>query len=174
MALALVLASLGALTPAQAATVYKCHGADGSVAYQDHACAGTQGETRMPLTDAPAYAPPPDYGVAKSSAAPAQARTPRSSTRHRPPAREPISYECRANNGEVFYSHTSCPKSITVKDGSSTAQRGKRAGQRIGVSATALPRSEVCARLAAGGRTGHKLGAQVSSYERNTGRDPCR
>jgi hypothetical protein len=45
------------------------------------------------------------------------------------------------------------------------------------VRSQALPRGEVCRRIAAAGsigRAGHARDESVSTYDRNLGRDPCR
>ena len=92
--------------------------------------------------------------------------------------REIVSYECRAANGEVFYRHGSCPHQITA-DGAGTASRKRSGGgsSSVSVTAEALPRGEVCRRMAAAGsigRAGHERDENVSTYDRNLGRDPCR
>src|SRR5262245_58704749 len=48
---------------AHAESVYKCLGADGRVAYQDHACAATERASQIELSPAPPAAASPDYGV---------------------------------------------------------------------------------------------------------------
>lgn len=169
----LLLAALSWPHGTQAESVYKCRDAEGRVAYQDRACAATQRETLIEIAPAPPPSPSPEYGV--PAKAPAAAR--RGSTRAATRGGEVLSYECRADNGEVFYQHTACPKSIsTARVGTG---RGSRAGasEKVGVSALALPRADVCRRLAAAGsigRAGHQRDARVSTYERNAGRDPCR
>jgi hypothetical protein len=97
-----------------------------------------------------------------------------------------VSYECRTGDGEVFYKHSGCPKSIRVaaaheRGRHGAAGRGARArgsGMRsMAVSARPLARSEVCKRLAGAGsigRAGREHDDIVSTYDRNVGRDPCR
>jgi len=151
---------------AHAAEVYRCEAADGHVAFQDRPCEDGR-QTRVGFAPAPPPSPPPDYGITDSK--------PRPGVRQRaaPHAREePRSWECRAANGEVFYRHGSCPRSITAASG---RMHGK--GGNVAVSAVALPRAEACRRLAAAGsagRAGRERDERVSTYERNAGRDPCR
>ncbi|HEY0230349.1 MAG TPA: DUF4124 domain-containing protein [Dokdonella sp.] len=167
---------------AQAGSVYRCLDAQGQLAYQDRACAGTQQETRIELAALPPAAASPDYGrgVRERTGAPGRPgerkRLAGRILSRRPASREPTSYECRAANGEVFYKHATCPKSIRVR---ATARGGRRAQatqtEAVAVSASALPRAEACRRLAASPvRSGHERDDQVSTYERNLGRDPCR
>ncbi|MGH8172496.1 MAG: hypothetical protein ACREPX_05075 [Rhodanobacteraceae bacterium] len=91
-----------------------------------------------------------------------------------------VSYECRAANGELFYRHGACPKQISAKSsatGASARTRGASDTQSYSVSAQALPRGEVCRQIARAGsigRGGHERDENVSTYERNLGRDPCR
>lgn len=170
---------------AQAESVYKCRAADGAIAFQDRPCADARTGSVVEILPAPAPSPSPDYGRASrevvgrahgASSARAGAKAPRGA----------VSYACHASNGELFYRHGSCPMQITAHDGTgggSHAPVGKsrgRAGkttQSVGVTAEALPRPEVCRKLASAGsigRAGHEHDESVSTYERNLGRDPCR
>jgi hypothetical protein len=90
---------------------------------------------------------------------------------------DPVSYECRADNGEVFYRHGACPRTIATAGAAS--RHGARAGEArtAAVTAVPLPRGEACRRIAAAGsigRAGRARDERVSTYERNAGRDPCR
>lgn len=165
---------LSAVGSAQAAPVYKCLGADGNVAYQDRPCAATQRQASVELAPAPPPAPSPDYGVA----VPAGAARGVSRGVSRAARAEPQSYECRAANGEVFYRHSACPKSIAGTRLESAANRRQRGGpESIPVSAVPLSRGEACKRLASAGsigRRGRERDERVSTYERNQGRDACR
>jgi uncharacterized protein DUF4124 len=151
---------------AHAAEVYRCETSDRHVAFQDRPCtAGRQ--TRVGLAPAPPPSPPPDYGITPTK--------PHRGVRQRatPHTREePRSWECRAADGEVFYRHGSCPRSITATGGRTRGKAGN-----VAVSAVALPRAEACRRLAAAGsagRAGRERDERVTTYERNAGRDPCR
>lgn len=163
---------------AHAQGVYKCRDAAGHIAYQDRACAGAQQETRVEIAPAPLAAPAPDYGVANERRLPG-AHAARSQARHGGTHRtEALSYECRAEDGEVFYRHSGCPRSIATKsvDGRGHGRSAHGKGSAA-VSAVALTRAEACRRLAAAGsigRAGREHDDRISTYERNAGRDPCR
>jgi len=169
--------SCGFVRVANAESVYKCVGADGAVAYQDHACAGRQAESHVQIAPPPPPSASPDYGPASRESAPAYPHA-SASTHAVRERREIVSYECRAANGEVFYRHGSCPRQI-MADGAGTTSR-KRSGSgssSVSVTAEALPRGEVCRRMASAGsigRAGHERDENVSTYDRNLGRDPCR
>jgi hypothetical protein len=168
-----------------AESIYKCRDARGATAYQDHACSDAAQQTQIeiakapPQTESPVVAAP-RQGEARHGNRPSSShreRSTASSRSGRSREHEAPSYECRASNGEVFYRHSSCPKSISTQDIARGEVRGKRSSGvgRAEVSAVPLARSEACKRLAAsGGRAGHERDEQVSTYERNAGRDPCR
>lgn len=171
-ALALLLVVAAHVAHAQA--VYKCRDAQGHIAYQDRVCPGAATQTQVALAPAPEPTPSPEYSAASSARSTARTRAPRAPTgSRRGGATEAVSYECRAGNGEVFYRHGACPKSIAAH-----ASAGKRRGagaEPIAVSALPLPRAEACRRLRASvGRSGHARDEVVSTYEHNLGRDPCR
>ncbi|MEP7044084.1 MAG: DUF4124 domain-containing protein [Dokdonella sp.] len=168
------LLACGFFHGARAAPVYRCLDAQRHVAYQDHACAQAQQETRVELAPLPSPAPSPNYGRGARESVATRKDRKRASSRAVP--HPSMSYECRAGNGEVFYRHSACPKSIRIR----AATRGghqRQTGQTesVAVSGTALPRAEACRRLAlSSARAGHERDDQVSTYERNLGRDPCR
>ena len=160
---------------AHAESVYKCRALDAAVAYQDHACAGGAAESNVEIAPAPPASPSPDYGrdaheARRSTHAAASSRA---ATHER---REAVSYECRAADGELFYRHAGCPGRITADTGSGKRGRGS-ASSSYAVTSQALPRGEVCRRIAAAGsigRAGRARDESVSTYDRNLGRDPCR
>lgn len=168
-----------------AETVFKCRSADGEIAFQDHGCARYQLESQIEITTPPPVALP-DFGrvSAEPRAVRRYAHAPRSSSASRNvdanAKSELVSYECRAANGELFYRHGACPKQISAKSsatGASARTRGASDTQSYSVSAQALPRGEVCRQIARAGsigRGGHERDENVSTYERNLGRDPCR
>ena len=171
-------ALIGCARPLQAESVYKCRGADGAVAFQDRPCASAQAESLVEIMPAPPSSKAPEYGRAsrddrgeKSRGAPLSRGNPKE-------RRDTVSYECRAANGELFYRHTACPKQIAmpgISSPSSSRGRSAKEKQNYAVSAQALPRSEVCRRIASGGsRDGHERDDRVPTYDRNLGRDPCR
>lgn len=163
-----------AAASAQAGSVYRCRGTDGRVAYQDRPCTGAQQQTRIELATPPAPAASPDYGVTAAARPKSSSRGLRASGRAGARG-ESSSYECRGANGEVFYRHWACPKSIPAPG----AGGRRRSGEASSVAVTAAPltRAEACRRLAAAGsigRRGRDRDERVTTYERNAGRDPCR
>jgi hypothetical protein len=167
---ALLLIVAGA-TAAHAESVYKCRDAAGHVGYQDRACANPAQETRIEIAPAPPPAASPDYAVASDGSAQRHAGAQYAATRRGHEGA--VSYECRTEDGEVFYKHSGCPKSIPA---AAAHERGS-AMRSTAVSARPLARSEACKRLIGAGsigRAGHEHDDVVSTYDRNAGRDPCR
>jgi hypothetical protein len=174
LALVLGIAAHGA----SAESVYKCRDAHGHIAYQDHACASAQQQTQVEIAKAPTPTPPPQYGAASHEHATSHRESALGISRHSGAgAREVVSYECRASNGDVFYRHSGCPKSLKASGPAQARGNGKKQGaDSVAVSAVPMSRSEACRRQAASGlgRAGHEHDDQVSTYDRNAGRDPCR
>jgi hypothetical protein len=158
---------------AHAESVYKCRNADGLVAFQDHACSVAQSESRIDIVPAPPIGTSPDYARPSRDDLP-RSRTVSTTRGQSANRREPISYECRAANGDVFYRHGACPKQITAGGANSNPRKRSGAAQTFAVSGEALPRSEACRRMASKGRSGYERDDGVSTYDRNLGRDPCR
>jgi hypothetical protein len=171
----LILLLLGMAGGVRAAPVYKCVGVDGSIAYQQWPCAGAQRESAVELAPPPAYARSPEYAVEREPPPRARATAAR-----RGAAAEPTSFECRAADGQLFYRHSACPHSVAavaLPASSSRSTRGARGNAAASVSSRRIPRDEACREIhAAGaiGRAGHEHDENVSTYERNLGRDPCR
>jgi hypothetical protein len=181
-----VLAVIAA--PAHALTIYKCTGAEGVIAYQATPCGGQQRGSTFALR--------PELAAA---AAPAAARPDREATRPSPRSRQPAaaaprrrartaivsvtpdaSWECRAANGDVFYQHSACPAavagSIELRH-AATRGRSRSSAAAIAVSGKPIARGDACRRIhaaSASDRPGHERDEDVSTYERNLGRDPCR
>jgi len=158
----LVLSALTVAWPAQAQSVYRCRDAKGALAFQDKPCTAGQAQSEVAIEPAPAYAASPDYGVGKPTRVSHAAH---SSSRSSARNAEPMSYECRAANGEVFYRHGRCPATIRGKGRDATSSA---------VTSSAIPRAEACARMARTSHAGSARDETVSTYERNLGRDPCR
>jgi len=157
-----------------AATVYKCTDDGGGVAYQSLPCSAQQSEAVVPIAAAPSYAKSPEYAVERTAEPRAHATN---ASRHELQA---MSFECRAADGQVFYRHAACPHSV-AGDASATGSASHRAsrgsGGSVPVSSSRIPRDEACRQIhAAGsiGRAGHQHDENVSTYEHNLGRDPCR
>ena len=178
----LILLLLGMAGGVRAASVYKCTGGQGEVAYQSQPCAAGQPATAIEIDPAPAYAPSPHYALDHGETARASRTVTRSHSGER---REGalVSYECRAADGQLFYRHGSCPHSIPAghAHGTSASTHGKGAGRgsnaTVSVSAQRIAREDACReiqRAGAAGRAGHEHDEVVSTYEHNLGRDPCR
>ena len=170
----LMLLLLGLAAGVRAESVYKCTDAYDGVAYQTQPCTAAQQQTMLAIAPTPAYAPSPQYAVEHSGK-----RAPRRSTRvARAEPRQVTSYECRASDGEVFYRHGGCPRSIAATGSNSRKRgRGRAGGASVSVSARPIPRDEACVqmhRAGAIGRNGREHDEDVSTYERNLGNDPCR
>ena len=175
----LILLLLGLAGGVRAAPVYKCTGAQGEVAYQSQPCAHGQAGTVIEIAPAPAYAPSPHYAIDHDESA----RPTRTATRGRSVERReaaPVSYECRAADGQLFYRHGACPHSIPAGPAHGAGAHGKSAGRGSGatvkVSAQRVAREQACheiRRAGSAGRAGHEHDEVVSSYEHNLGRDPC-
>ena len=178
----LILLLLGLAGGVRAASVYKCINAQGDVAYQAQPCPDEQRASLIEIAPAPAFAPSPQYAIDRDGAE----RPARTATRGRSGERreaEPISFECRSADGQVFYRHGSCPHSIPAASGRATSasSRGRGAargnGATVSVSSQRISREDACheiQRAGAAGRAGHQHDEVVSTYEHNLGRDPCR
>ena len=179
----LILLLLGLAGGVRAESVYKCTSLQGDVAYQAQACADEQHATVIEIPPAPPVTPSPKYAVDNEMAAHESRTASRARSGERREASQPMSYECRAADGQVFYRHASCPHSIPAGNvhSVSTLARGKGANRgsstTVSVSAQRISREDACReihRAGAAGRDGHEHDEIVSSYEHNLGRDPCR
>ena len=166
---------------AHAESVFKCRGSDGLVAYQDHSCARNAVETQVELEPAPPVAEPNDVPKPRADRTPRKGMRTQAAHAHGAKVKaEVVSYECRADNGELFYRHGACPKQISAagtQSGATSHRKAAAGAQTYAVTAQALDRGEVCRRLARAGsigRAGHERDETVSTYDRNLGRDPCR
>lgn len=161
---------------ASGASVIKCVAADGSVAFQATPCAADQRQSEVVLV------PPPPAGPASAYAVEAPHRQQNRRVSHRSIAKRkpPMSWECRAADGQVFYRHKRCPGSVPT-DGQGESRSGvpfSRRGKRVRVTVAAKPllREDACRRIHSGGSTarrGHDNDEDVSAYDHNLGRDPC-
>ncbi len=152
------------VTTIAAATVYRCVGTDGVVAFQDHACSpgGKQKMLDIVSHDSPVAI------VAAEIEKPARTVRQQAVGARRQRAAEPTSFECRTNTGMVFYRHSRCPASLV--DGTDSNGRSRR----VMVSSQGMDRREACQRMRNGARDGNQFDDKVSTYERNLGRDSCR
>ena len=172
MRLAIALLALAAAFEAGAENAFKCTDGQGNITYQQVTCPAGQAQRHFEFAPAPKIAPMPVAAAAKPKPPRAVRRAPL-----RADDEAPTSYECRVANGEVFYQHAPCP--ATVPGEHAPKRRGKRGDSpaALSVSGRALPRREACRRIHAAGavtRAGHARDEEVSTYEKNVGRDPCR
>ena len=174
----LILFLLAAAGGVRAATVYKCIGNEGEVAYQGEPCAQATAASVIEIDPAPAWQPSPQYAHAAES----PRREPRRAASRRHADAGPVSYECRAADGQVFYRHGGCPHSVAADGPGSVAPahgagRSGGSGGAVAVSARRVTREEACGeihRAGAIGRSGLAHDEAISTYERNLGHDPCR
>lgn len=177
----------GAIACAHAATIYKCVSPHGAVTFQDIPCATSAQQTRLDARGQPLIDPdaPRDTPAIRSTRPHPHATTRHvSHARHARLRRPPMSWQCTAADGEVFYRHTRCPGSVPG-DGvvrsryAQTRARSRRrhnAWSRVPVHGVKIPRAEACRRIhsaGAAGRDGHLRDAHVSTYDHLMGRDPC-
>jgi len=165
------------------ADVYKCTDAHGAASFQDRPCAQAADQSVVVLAPAPAYMASPTYAVERETnphgahrVAPARAAS------RRGEATAPASYECRTVDGQVFYRHGACPRSVAAIDAQGATHRGRfvtsksSAGRSVAVTSTRIAREDACyemRRAGAAGRSGHVHDQDVSTYDKNLGRDPC-
>src|SRR5512143_1070248 len=109
----LILLLLGLASGVRAGTVYKCTNTHGDIAYQAQPCADEQRATVIDIPPAPPLAPSPQYAVDHERTGRASRGAARARSGGQREAAPPISYECRAADGQVFYRHGSCPHSIS-------------------------------------------------------------
>ena len=188
--------------PAPALTIHRCTGSDGTPAFQDRPCAPHQQSGVVvlrtehlvvePAATAPATSTPHSerHGNSRARAATksGSARTTQSAMRPRnrrsstaaATASADSSWECRAGNGEIFYQHGPCPTAVIGSvEQRTSATRGRRRSdaQSVPVAGRPIARADACRRIhaaSASDRAGHERDEDVSTYERNLGRDPCR
>lgn len=164
---------LGLAFGARAGSVYKCVDASGATTFQDRACAVEQEQSEVEIAPAPAYAPSPKYAI-EAHVQRASYREPRSQLR----SSHATAYECRAGDGRVFYRLGACPRSLASESGGAGhgKGRGRSGGNSVSVSGHPVPREEACTQMRRAGsigRSGHEYDEQISTYDKNLGRDPC-
>ncbi len=186
--------------PSPALTIHRCTGSDGTPAFQDRPCAPHEQSgfvvlrTESVAAGPAASASTPRHGRQDSNHARTTttksggARTTKSPIRPRnrrssaavAAASPDSSWECRAGNGEIFYQHGPCPAAVIGSiEQRVAATRGRRRAdaQTVPVAGRPVARAEACRRIhaaSASDRAGHERDEDVTTYERNLGRDPCR
>jgi hypothetical protein len=176
---------------AHAASVYRCVDAHGRVAFQDVPCAAHARQDKLDVQPLPTIGDRAETATASHRKTAAREHHESSSARSRRASRRALakdetSWECRADDGEVFYRHTRCPGSVpgdgTVRSGyaeklSSSRTRSRQgAWGRVPVHGKKITRAEACRRIhsaGAAGRDGHARDETVSTYDHLMGRDPC-
>ncbi len=163
----------------RAGTVYKCTDVQGGVAYQSQPCTAVQHEKVIDIAPAPAYSASPQYAVDRDANehATRRGRTNTMREQRAPRSASAEAYECRTADGQVFYRHASCPHSIAAAQVNGAKGRGRRTAQSVSVSSRRVSRDEACTqmrRAGAAGRSGREHDEDVSTYDKNLGRDPCR
>jgi len=176
----LLLASYAAGVRAE---VYKCTDARGAASFQDQPCARAADQSVVALAPTPAYAASPQYAVDREVDVRRAQRVERiRQSAHRGEPRASGAYECRTNDGQVFYRYSACPRSVAAAD-QGTTHRGRGAGAKgaatksVAVTSTRIAREDACyemRRAGAAGRSGHIHDQDVSTYDKNLGHDPCR
>jgi hypothetical protein len=171
---------------AHAASIYKCVATNGRLSFRDTPCATHARQTKLDLTGLPLIDPGAPRHRPSRRARMASKHTPSRHPRahaHRHTA--PMSWECRADDGEVFYRHTRCPGSVPgdgvvraryAETSGSHPRRRRNAWGRVPVRIEKIPRAEACRRIHSAGaavRDGHRRDATVSTYDHLMGRDPC-
>ena len=164
---------------ANAQTIYKCVDAQNRIAFQQTPCESGKRESEVAIKPLP---PPPP---ASSTVAPSRKissftedlvanikRAPKSSQQQSVPVEQ--SYECTFVHGgkEVFYQHSPCPEEIY--QGSTPVVNNGRRGYRpyyLLVTGKPVPRAVACKNMRSAGRSGRKYDQQISTYDRNLGRD---
>jgi hypothetical protein len=183
--LAIALLLLTFASSASAASIYKCVATNGSLSFRDTPCVTHARQTKLDLKGLPLIDPgAPRHRRsqrARTASRRARSRHPRAHARRHT---LPMSWECRAADGEVFYRHTRCPGSVPgdgvvrMRDAEtlSGSRTRRTAWSRVRVHGIKIPRAEACRRIHSAGaavRDGHLRDAHVSTYDRLMGRGPC-
>lgn len=183
---------LGVVASAHAASIYRCVGSHGRVAFQDRPCAAQARQDKLDVQPLPTIGDAAEVAAASRRKEPPQKRHGSSGTRSRRTsstrglAKAETSWECHAADGEVFYRHARCPGSVpgdgTVRSDYAEKTKNSRtrsrqgAWARVPVHGTKISRVEACRRIhsaGAAGRDGHARDETVSTYDHLMGRDPC-
>lgn len=184
-----VVSVMFALPPAFAGQVYKCVDVKGAIAYQAVPCPdrAKQSEVTLRKDFSPQQpkVPPPLKSAALASPIP-PALPPPPASASKPPQQKISavhSYECRMSGGEVFYTHNHCPLSVFTGNHSVVSYdmfgnlAVMDASSNSSIEERAISRAEACRMInahSAIGRLGHKHDEVPSTYDKNSGRDPCR
>lgn len=178
----------GIACTASAASIYQCTNGSHAATFGDTPCPTTTHQTKREVSGQPLIDPaaPRRTPVVASSNSRSTAQARRTHARRMRKRQQPMSWECRAADGEVFYRHARCPSSVpgdgvvrgdyAAPFNSGHSRHRRTAWNRIPVHGVKVPRSEACQRIesaGASGRDGHLRDANVSTYDHLMGRDPC-
>lgn len=174
-----ILLIAGYAARAHAAQIFRCTDVRGAVTFQDRACAASADQAAIALAPVPRYAASPEYAVRRDTPPRTAARPRRTgAASHREAPAGAGSFECRAADGQVFYRHSACPRSVAALDQPGRVRRGRAAATKsVAVTATRIPREAAgyeLRRAGAASRRGRDHDEDVSTYDKNLGRDPCR
>lgn len=175
---------LAAYAAGARAEVYKCIDAHGATMFQDRPCAVAAEQSVVAIAPAPAHAKSPEYAVERATNTRGVRRAAHAGAglRHGE-ASAATSYECRTADGQVFYRHGACPHSVAAIDAQGSTHSGhgaaakSSASKSVAVTSTRIARADACyelRRAGAAGRRGRNHDEDVSTYDKNLGRDPCR
>lgn len=186
--IACALLFVGITCHASAASIYQCTNGSHATTFRDTPCPTSTHQTKRKVSGQPLIDPgaPRRAPARVPSRVRSTAQTRRTHAHRMRKRQQPMSWECRAADGEVFFRHTRCPSSVpgdgvvrgnyAASFSSTHSRRRHDAWSRIPVHGVKIPRSEACQRIdsaGASGRDGHLRDAHVSTYDHLMGRDPC-
>lgn len=164
-------------------TVYRCVEDDGSITFSDQPCSEEPDVLHIEET----HNPPPPIQYSPRPSISSQSRPQQQNTgRGRSALQQNSSYRCSASNGEVWYRHSPCPSTITVREtevvtgtaiNTGNPVRGTmRMNRSLPVDQAEVPRATACSAIYRAGqnRFGADRDEKYDTYARNTGLDPCR
>jgi hypothetical protein len=153
-----------------AQTIYKCVDAEGRIAYQEQACKSMQTAHEIRLDPPPARSSEKQNDAVLVKTSRAQKAPQTRAQKKEPPV---YSFECRTASGALFYRHSACPSRIPAENASyGTGKRSSVASEPV--QSRQVPRNDACRGMRKVGRKGREHDHQISTYDRNLGRDPCR
>lgn len=181
----LVAVGLAVSAVASAQTVYKCVDSENRIAFQQTPCQAGQRESEVAIKPSPPPPPPPPPSRPAPSREGALAAREYMANLAREAEPAPVqsapvvqSYQCTIVTGEVFYRHSRCPDG--VRNGTEMRFYRYTGAVESGPHYVAVteskpvPRSFACQEMRSAGRSGRKYDEQISTYDKNLGRDPCK
>ncbi len=177
----LLLLIFGVAMSAGAEPIYKCIDQQGNIAFQGQHCPVQQREQPMvirSLVASPATEQSPEKpNNGKLLRAPHFRRNSSAGVREKTLA-PLMSYECRMASGDIFYRHSACPVlPLNTASPRKLNDRARSSAKLRKISSRKVTRVEACRKIhaaSASDRRGYLYDEQISTYDRNLGRDPCR